>query len=251
MQESKHWYDDDAFWESVSPMLFGERRWADAPTEVEDVVSLVGISAGARVLDLCCGVGRHSLELARRGFLVTGVDRTSAYLETARQQASHEGLDVEFLQDDMRTFCRSEAFDTVLSLFTSFGYFEDPAEDRRVLTNAYRSLRPGGVFLLDVMGKEVLARVFRERIWREEEGIIILEEPRIGKDWGWIDNRWILIRDGEKQEFNFSLRLYSAVEISELLVAGGFDQVDVYGDAKGAPYDHTAKRLIVLAHKGD
>lgn len=249
MQEPKRWYDEDTFWETVAPLLFSERRWADAPKEVEDIVSLVGISAGSSVLDLCCGVGRHSLELSRRGFRVTGVDRTSAYLERARQVADEEGLDTEFVQDDMRTFCRFEAFDAAVNLFTSFGYFEDPVDDRRVLANVYRSLKPGGVFLLDLMGKEVLARVFRERIWREEQGIIILEEPRISRNWGWIENRWILIRDGERREFDFSLRLYSAVEISALLVECGFDRVDTYGDATGAPYDHTAKRLVVVVHK--
>ena len=251
VQQPKHWYDEDTFWETVAPLLFSERRWADAPKEVEDIVSLVGISAGSSVLDLCCGVGRHSLELSRRGFHVTGVDRTPAYLERARQVADEEGLDTEFVQDDMRTFCRSEAFDAVVNLFTSFGYFEDPVDDRRVLANVYRSLKRGGVFLLDLMGKEVLARVFRERIWREEQGIIILEEPRISRNWGWIENRWILIRDGEKQEFNISLRIYSAVEISALLRDCGFAAVDAHGDVKGAPYDHRAERLVVVARKDD
>lgn len=249
MQEAKHWYEDDSFWKTVSPILFGRRRWQDASTEVEAIVSLLGISPGASVLDLCCGVGRHSLELSRRGFHVTGVDRTSMYLEEARKQVEAAGFKVEFVDDDMRTFYRPAAFDAALNLFTSFGYFENPEEDHQVVMNVYRSLKSGGVFLLELMGKEVNARIFRERDWREEDGIILLEERKISKNWSWIENRWIILKEREKHEFKVSLRLYSAVELNALLNQCGFIKVDVYGDLKGAPYDHTAKRLVAVAHK--
>jgi SAM-dependent methyltransferase len=163
MQEVKSWHEQDVFWETVASILFSQRRWSDAPAEVEKVVSLLGIGPGTHILDLCRGVGRHSLELARRGFHVTGVDRTRLYLDRASKQAEAEALKVEFVQDDMRTFCRPDAFDAVINLFTSFSYFEDPEEDRQVLLNVYRSLKPGGVFLLEMLGKEILARIFRER----------------------------------------------------------------------------------------
>ncbi len=250
MQDLKPWHEEDSFWETVAPVLFSERRWSDAPLEVEDVVSLLGINPGAKVLDLCCGVGRHSLELARQGFAVTGVDRTIAYLERARQKAEEEGLDVEFVQADMRTFRRPQAFDAAVNLFTSFGYFEDPEDDRTVVMNVYESLRAGGVFLLDVMGKEVLARIFEERRWYEEEGITFLQETTVSKSWSWVESRWILLKDGEKREFKISHRLYSAVELSALVRESGFEAVDIYGDVRGAPYDHTAKRLVVAARKG-
>jgi len=153
MQEVKPWHEQDTFWKTVAPVLFVQRRWEDAPAEVEQVVSLLGIEPGAHVLDLCCGVGRHSLELARRGFQVTGVDRTRPYLDRAARQAEAEGLKVEFVQSDMRDFCRPDAFDAVVNLFTSFGYFEDPEDDCQVALNMYRSLKSGGVFLIDMMGK--------------------------------------------------------------------------------------------------
>ena len=95
MQEAKPWHEQNTFWETVASTLFTQRRWSDALAEVEQVVSLLGIEPGAQVLDLCCGVGRHSLELARRGFQVTGVDRTRLYLDRASRQAEAEGLMVE------------------------------------------------------------------------------------------------------------------------------------------------------------
>jgi len=137
----------------------------------------------------------------------------------------------------------------VINVFTSFGYFEEAADDKRVLENVYKSLKNDGKLLLELIGKEVLARIFRERDWREEEDILILEERKPSKDWGTIENRWIIFKDGKKYEYSFSYKLYSAVELSNLLQECGFKGVDVYGDFGGSPYDQTAKRLVVVAHK--
>ncbi len=249
MQEAKPWYEEDSFWEGVAPILFNENRWLNASKEVEAILSLLGIVPGASILDLCCGVGRHSLELARRGFRVTGVDRTAKYLEEAKQRARAEEVEAEFVKEDMRSFCRPMAFDAVLNLFTSFGYFEDPEDDRQVIVNVYRSLGSGGTFLMDLMGKEVLARIFQERDWQRIDGTLILEERQLSKNWGWVENRWIMLKGGERLEFKISHRLYSATELSRLLAECGFQKVDVYGDLWGAPYDHRAKRLVVVALK--
>ena len=130
------------------------------------------------MLDLCCGPGRHSLEFARRGFRVTGVDRTAHYLTTARAAATREGLTVEFVQEDMRHFHRPAAFDLALNLFSSFGYFEDVANDLRVLQHLHDSLKSGGQVLLEMAGKEPLARMFQPRTWHRhaERDEYLLEE---------------------------------------------------------------------------
>jgi SAM-dependent methyltransferase len=251
MGDKRPWHEEDSFWETAGPLLFTERRWEYAPREVAAMVALLGLSPGASVLDLCCGVGRHSLELARSGFQVTGVDRTASYLEEARGRAAEEGLEIEFIQDDMRSFRRPESFDAILNYFTSFGYFESEDEERQVLENAHASLRPGGRLLLDMMGKEILARVFRERDWREEEGMLILEERTLAPDWSSLDNRWITLKDGQQREVTVTTRQYSAAELSKLLKDAGFARVDVYGGLGGAPYDMEATRLIAVAYKGE
>ena len=99
------------------------------------------------------------------------------------------------------------------------------------------------------MGKEILARIFRERDWREEGGVMWLEERKVSKDWSWIDNRWILLRGDKRQEFRVSHRLYSAAELAALLRECGFGKVEIHGDLAGSPYDHTAERLVVVAQK--
>ena len=251
MEKTKEtsWYEQEGLWETIGPLIFTNERILSAKEEVEQIVSLLELQPGADVCDLCCGVGRHSLELVRHGLNVTGVDRTALYLEQAKKKAEAKGLDIRFVEQDMRTFCEPNAFDVVINVLTSFGYFEDPADDKRVLENVYKSLKKGGKFLIDIMGKEVLARIFQERRWRQEDGLIVLEEGKVRDDWGSIDNRWIIIKDGKQQECRFSLRLYSAVELCELLKSCGFAQVKTFGDLTGSPYDHTAKRLIVVAHK--
>lgn len=249
MGENRPWHEQDTFWETVEPILFHERRYSDTPAEVDNITSLIGLQPGMRLLDLCCGVGRHALEFARRGFQVTGVDRTRVYLDRASAQAEAEGLDVEFIQGDMRTFCQPDTFDVVVNLFTSFGYFEDPGDDRQVVTNVYRSLKPDGIFLLEMMGKEVLARVFRERDWDEEGEVLILQERKLSNNWDWLENRWILIKEDQRIELELAHRLYSAVELTSLLADCGFASTDVCGDLSGSPYDHTARRLVVAAYK--
>jgi SAM-dependent methyltransferase len=247
--KKQSWYEQDGFWETFAPALFTSERMLYAKQEVEQIVSLLKLPPGVSICDLCCGVGRHSLELRRLGYCVTGVDRTALYIEQAKKKADEQGLNIRFVQEDMRRFCEPSAFDALINVFTSFGYFEDAADDKRVLENVYESLKDGGKFLIDIMGKEVLARIFQEKRWREEDGVTILEEAKLAEDWSSVDCRWIIIRDNKRDECKFSLRLYSAAELGELLKSCGFGRVEVFGDLSGSPYDKTAKRLVVVAHK--
>ena len=245
----KPWYNQDKFWHAWQPILFSKERWAMTQEQVDHFISLLKIKSGASVLDLCCGPGRHSLELARRGFMVTGVDRTKAYLVQARRQAKKEGLKIEFVNKDMRRFCRQNSFDVCINLFTSFGYFRNPNDDKKIVKNVYRSLKKNGILLMELMGREVLARIFKPRDWYPLDDMIVLEERKVCKNWTWIENRWMMIKNGKMKEFRISHRLYSAAELSSLLKEAGFKKVDVYSDFTGAPYDHTAKRLILVARK--
>lgn len=243
------WHQRDDFWEAMAPKIFTRGHWDAAPAEVDNVVKLLGISPGDSVLDLCCGPGRHSIELARRGFRVTGVDRYPPYLEEARSRAKSAGVDIELVEEDMRRFCRPVGFDAALNLYSSFGYFEDLEDDEQVLENIYRSLRDGGRLAMDMMGKEVIARIFRERDWHEQDGVLFLEERELSDDWGWIHNRWIRIDGSGREEFELSLRLFSGSELAALLRGCGFASVKLFGDLSGAPYDQNASRLVAVARR--
>jgi len=244
------WFEDDALWERLESFLFTQfRSRVITVGEIEQLLCLIHPPPGAAVLDLCCGPGRHSLELARRGFQVTGVDRTARYLASARAAATREGLTIEFVQEDMRHFQRSAAFDLALNLFSSFGYFEDIGEDLRVLRHLHSSLKPGGQVLLEMAGKEPLARTFQPRTWHRhtERDEYLLEERIVREGWRWIENHWIWLRGAEQQVFTFGIRLYSGAELTDLLVEAGFSDVQLYGSLAGTPYDHTAQRLVAVA----
>jgi SAM-dependent methyltransferase len=248
-QRRQPWHEQDGFWQTFEHVIFDAQRLSLAAAEVEQMVSLLALESGQCVCDLCCGIGRHSLELARRSCIVTAVDRTQRYLESARERAQQAGLNIEFSQEDMRDFCRPDSFDAVVNLFTSFGYFGAQADDRRVVGNAYRSLRPGGKLLIDMMGKEVIARIFEPRDWQQTSAGFVLYERKVADDWSQIENRWILIEDGREHEWCFSHRVYSAAELRTLLSTCGFRDIRAYGNLGGASYDEKAERLVVIGRK--
>lgn len=243
------WYDEESFWELVEPLLANRRLDASAGEQVEQIERLLGLEKGERVLDLCCGHGRHSLALADRGYAVTGVDRTARYIAAARREAGARNLRAEFVVSDMREYCQPDAYDAVLNLFGSFGYFADEADDRRVVENMYASLKPGGHLLIETAGKEILARGFPEREWSEVDDTLLLSEKRVAGHWERMETRWIAVRGPERIEHRVSIRCYSAVELSALLRACGFPEVRVYGALQGAPYDQRAERLVVVGRK--
>jgi SAM-dependent methyltransferase len=243
------WRNQDAFWELLEPVLFNQQRQLMAGEEVDKLEKLLDIGKQARILDLCCGTGRHSLALSERGFDVVGVDRTRGYVDKARSEADRRGLEVTFAVGDMREYCAPHSFDIVLNLFGSFGYFKDPHDDRMVVENMYASLRSGGQFLIETAGKEILARDFQEKEWAEEGDLLILSEKKVSQDWSRIETRFVVIQGTERTEYRVSVRSYSAVELSTLLAASGFPQVRVYGGLDGTEYDQAAQRLVVVGRK--
>jgi SAM-dependent methyltransferase len=244
------WFEEDLLWERFAVSMFSRRREAGTAREVDELVALLSLRPGVRVLDLCCGGGRHALELARRGYKVTGVDRTRAYLDRAQSIAAQEKLSVELVCSDMRDFEREGAFDVALNLFTSFGYFEDPEDDFRVVRHLFASLDAGGQVVMDVNGKEIIARAFRARDWhRLEDGSLFLEERVLDPGWEAVRSKWILISGTDRFERDVHVRLYSAAELSALLRSVGFQDIATFGNLQGAPYDAEAQRLIVRARK--
>ena len=250
-QPETAWFENDEFWQSAAASLFGEEAWETAASDASDVASLLDLPSGAAILDLGCGPGRYALPLAAAGFQVTGVDRTVPFLDEARSRAASAGLEVDLVESDMRTFRRTGAFDAAISMLTSFGYFEDPGDDIRVLENVLDSLKPGGILLIDTIGKETLGRIFQARDWKRVGDEVWLFERRPVRAWSWMENSWIRIRGGAMQEFEIGHRLYSAVELANLAQAAGFQQTAAYGDLEGSPYDERADRLVVLARKAD
>jgi len=248
-RRKKEWFNNDAFWRELYPFMFPEKRFADAAAQIGQVLKLTK-PKGKSVLDLCCGPGRWAIPLAQKGFSVTGVDRTRFLLDTARAKARTAKVKIEWVRADMRDFRRPDSFDLVLSMLTSFGYFDRKDEDRLVLRNMFANLKDGGVCLIDLAGKEQIARAYQPTSSDTlPNGDLLVQRHRIADAWSRIHNEWTLVRKGRTKIFKFHHTIYSAQELSERLAEAGFESVRVYGSLKGDEYGPDAQRLIVVARK--
>jgi SAM-dependent methyltransferase len=246
----KEWFEDDTFWQTFYRYLFPERRFIQAQEEVDKALRLTK-PKGKSALDLCCGPGRCSISLARAGFKVTGVDRTKYLVNKARMKAKAARAKIEWIQMDMRDFVRADAFDLILSMFTSFGYFDDKREDLQVLGNIFTSLKPGGVCLIDVIGKELLAKI-RQPTTSEvlPDGSKLIQRHEIFDDWTRVRNEWILIHNGSAKSFRFHHTIYSGQELKDRMQQAGFLNVKLFGNLDGDVYGPDAQRLIAVGRRG-
>lgn len=255
MARRGRWYVD-LFREVYPERWFeeGDELWAArSKAEVDFVERVLELRPGSCVLDLCCGHGRHAIELARRGYQVTGVDLSARALRRARREAREEGLDVRWQRCDMREIDFQEEFDAVINMFTSFGYFDSEEEDRRVLECVGVALRPGGRFLIDFINRDRVIRFYQERDWRRApDGSILLEERR----WNALEGRnsaeITLIRpDGSRRRLRTVMRMYAATELAAMLASVGLTIRGVWGDFDGSELTLESVRVIVLAQKAD
>ena len=247
--EMAEWFEDEAFWESLFLFIFPPERLAAAGDEIGRLLELLDFE-GRDVLDLCCGPGRHAVELARRGYRVTGVDRSPFLLARAEALAAAEKVHVDWIRSDMREFARPQSFDLAINMFTSFGYFDRRDDDAVVLRNLHASLREGGRLVIDMIGKEHLAEIFQPVTVEEAaDGSLLVQRHEIFDDWERIRNEWLLIRDGAATSFRFHHTLYSAQELKISLAAAGFDEIRAYGDLDGSDYGLGSERLVVVARR--
>ena len=247
------WFHDTDFWNEFAPVMFDEKRWEEVPAVADGILRLSRLEEkrgrGGKVLDLCCGMGRVSNELARRGIAVTGVDITESYIEAAREDAAAESLDASYVHGDVRYFSRPGTFDAALSLYVSFGYFDDPADDLLFIKNVLDSLKPGGVFIIELLGKEIVARDFIEGEAFERAGFVVVTEYKILGSWNQLQNTWTISNDSTRAQKVFTQRLYAATELEALLRQAGFSRTESYGDWDGSPYNEYARMLIVAGWK--
>jgi|SRR5215469_1413844 len=248
-KRKKEWFDNESFWRELYPFMFSKERMAVAEEQIEKALALAK-PPGKSALDLCCGPGRCSIVLAKRGFSVTGVDTTKYLLDKARVNAVAAGVKIEWVQKDMRDFVRANSFALVLSMFTSFGYFDDRREDLIVLENMLASLKPGGACLIELLGKEHLAKIFQPTASTVlADGTIVVQRHEIFQDWTRVRNEWLLIRNNRVKSFKFHHTVYSGQELRDRMERAGFVDVSLYGNLDGDEYGPKAERLIALGRK--
>ena len=225
--------------------------------EIDMFVKILNLSAEDKVLDLCCGQGRHSLELAQRGLkFVEGIDRSHYLIQKARQTAKKDNIEVKFREGDARKLpYPPDTFDVVLILGNSFGYFETINDDLRVLKEAFRVLKPWDRVLIDVADGKYLRKNFQSRSWEWiDKSLFVCRERSLSLDGQSLISREVIthVEKGVLADQFYDERLYTKETLSEILKTAGFSDITVHGEittdsARNQDLGMMERRLIITA----
>lgn len=220
--------------------------------DVDGIIDLLSAQKNMKILDLCSGYGRHSLEMARRGYNITGYDLSTEFLDHARKKAAEEKLKVNFVHGDIRELDYNEEFDIILNLYTSFGYFSHE-ENQEVLESIYRALVPNGRFLIEALCfTGLIRRVDPEQPASVFDGddVMIVDMRRFDLEQNILNvNRKLFFDDGSRREYTFALRVYTLAEMIRMIQKAGLKLVDYFGTLKGNAYDYQSTHYVIVAEK--
>jgi len=198
--------------------------------ELDLFSDILKLSQDNKILDLCCGQGRHSLELAKRGFkYVEGIDRSHYLIQKAKLRAKKSELNAKFKEGDARKLPYTpDTFDVVMVLGNSFGYFETIQDDMRVLKEIFRVLKPWGKLLIDITDGEYLRKQYKPRSWEWiDKKCFVCRERSLSTDKQRLISRELIthVEKGIIADQFYAERLYTSKTIAELLKTVGFSDI--------------------------
>ncbi|MCX6356459.1 MAG: class I SAM-dependent methyltransferase [Candidatus Aureabacteria bacterium] len=214
--------------------------------QVSFIESALRLKPKEKLLDICCGIGRHSIPLAQQGYLVTGIDFKPEYLTKAQAEAFTLKNRPAFLEADMRKLPFVNLFDAAICIWSSFGYFDEEA-DLGILKGVAKALKKGGRFLIDVANRDYILRHFRERDWTKAGKGYIMERRIFHVDKSLIVTTWVFAGEGHIVLRTSEMRLYSLIELESMLVRAGFRVSERFGDFNRARPSIETPRLILVA----
>ena len=228
----------------------------DAPREARAIHKMLHLPLGSKILDLCCGDGRISVHLARLGYDMTGLDFSSPLLRAAQRRSLRAALSIRWVERDMKEIGFSTEFDAIISISTSFGYFENEKDNLTVLQSAANALKRGGKLLLDLENVFYLSHL--ARLYGNTPTYHPVDRFR-----GWVEEATSFdpichtvetsLRLWRKEklatEVRARYRVYSLPEIRCLLESSGLDIQHIYGDFRLQLYNVDSPRMIVLSEK--
>ena len=236
--------------------IYPHRDDAEAEQNAPKIARLLGLRAGQRLLDVACGAGRYARAFARRGLIVTGVDLSEDLLEEARERSPNLPGSPSYVRGDIRTLPFFQQFHAAVSLFTSFGYFENRAADLSVLQGVHRALIPGGRFLLDFLNADAVRRALEPMTETHTDRFTVRMERHIDDDAPGGPRVKKKVRASWKDtgifatEYEEDVRLYTPDEIDEMLIETGFRlEGQRLGEFDGSPFDPDSPRLIRIASR--
>jgi SAM-dependent methyltransferase len=246
------WYVD--FFRNDYLQVYDHQFTAErAEKEVAFAEHALQLRPGSRVLDLCCGQGRHSVLFAKHGFQVTGIDLNPSYLELTQNAAQAAGVKLETVVADMREIPALNQFDAIVNMYSSFGYLESEAEDLRVLESVARALKPGGRLLLDMLNREWAVANYVQNDWHKgSDGTLYVERRDLDLASSSMHVSFTIVGpDGRRRDsVGHHIRLYTLTEITRLLQRVGLNVSAVFGGFDGESYAISTRRMIVLTQNG-
>ena len=257
-KNNKQWFEDENFWINYAPIMFDDARWNEAPAVAGHVKKIANLSDGDSVLDAGCGLGRISTELALLNLKTTGVDIIESELQAARESAEAEGLSIEYINADLRSFSRKEQYNCVINLYTSFGYCDTQEEDLLILKNMCDCVKKGGTFMLECVSRETAILYWTPGEEFERAGYKVVTHFEVRGAWEGLLSQWTLyplnadLNDHKTKpivDHVFTQRLYSAAFLRDKILSFGFSDCQVWGDYDGSPYDQNAKTMLLVAKK--
>lgn len=247
MPSAKPWFEE-WFNHPLYLDVYSHRDDADARRLIATALPYLNLPAGAPVLDLACGTGRHAVVLAENGLRVTGVDLSENLLEIARKETARLGHSIDLIRSDMRYLHLKKTFSAVFSLFTSFGYFDDDRENFSVFRVISDHLEPGGWFVFDYLNDPFVRQHLVPSDERRLEGARLIQERRID---GRVLIKEVTIEKPGEQTLRFreKVHLYTADELVPVLWAMGLTEVHRLGNLDGAPWTPESPRLMLICKK--
>jgi SAM-dependent methyltransferase len=225
-------------------LLYQHRDYKEAELFIDNICQYLALPEQSRVLDLACGKGRHAIYLAKKGYEVTGLDLSARNIAAAQISANER---LHFAEHDMRAVYKNSHFDVVFNMFTSFGYFDDPQDDLKVLSAIHDSLKPGGIFVFDYLNNHFVS----ETHIPSEEQLIDGIHFQIARH---ISDSWIIKQiqfEIEGQAFSFyeKVRNYQPAELATLLHRSGFEILRSFGNYRLEPLSVDSPRCIYVARR--
>jgi len=239
----KDWFGEDYL------KVYPHRDEVEAKKQVNFVARVLDLKPTQKILDLGCGNGRHANELSGRGYHVTCLDLSSVLLSLATGKYGSASCCIRFVRADMRHIPFANAFDSVVSFFTTFGYFKTDAENLQTLKSIETSLKPGGSFFQDYMNKEFVIENLVPYDSRQVNDFEITQERNYNRAAERIEKKITLKENGEVREYFESVRLYTLEEMRDLLSKTSLRLEKTFGDFNGNPFGSESTRLLLVGKK--